>query len=151
MPGSNRPGQLWAPKLSMNRRSEKLPRLRASSGAQSMPPCGWGCRHGRFYADPIARGHRQHRRSGVAQGGFKNPQNCSRRRQSAHFSSVTEISADCRRRLRFLESTLGVAPAEKFLLDTMMENAENAPTIAESAGLPDRMAGTPLEAGCRSR
>jgi len=40
------------------------------------------------------------------QGGFKNLQNRSRRRQSAHFSSITEISADCRRRLRFLETTL---------------------------------------------
>jgi len=40
------------------------------------------------------------------QGGFKNPQICSRRRQSAHFSSITEISADSRRRPRFLESAL---------------------------------------------
>jgi len=40
------------------------------------------------------------------QGGFKNPQICSRRRQSAHFCSITEISAGSRRRLRFLESAL---------------------------------------------
>ena len=31
---------------------------------------------------------------------------CSRRWQSAHFSSIIGVSADCRRRLRFLESTL---------------------------------------------
>ena len=42
------------------------------------------------------------------QGGFKNPQICSRRRQSAHFPSITEISADSRRRPRFLESALNV-------------------------------------------
>jgi len=40
------------------------------------------------------------------QGGFKNLQNRSRRRQSVHFPSITEISADSRRRLRFLESAL---------------------------------------------
>jgi len=44
------------------------------------------------------------------QGGLKNPPNCSRRRQSAHFASAREISADCRRRLRFLESTLAKPP-----------------------------------------
>ena len=48
------------------------------------------------------------------QGGFKNPQSCSRRRQSAHFSSITEICADSRRRLRFLESAL--TKTEVFLI-----------------------------------
>jgi len=42
----------------------------------------------------------------------KNPPNRSRRRQSAHYSSVREVSADCRRRLRLLESALG--PGEWF-------------------------------------
>ena len=43
---------------------------------------------------------------GSNHGRFKKQQICSRRRQSAHLFSFTEISADCRRRLRFLESTL---------------------------------------------
>ena len=56
---------------------------------------------------------------GLHQGGFKNPQICSRRRQSAHFPSITEISADSRRRLRFLESALPPPSPLQFLFSLL--------------------------------
>jgi len=65
--------------------------------------------HGRFRNEKGAS-------RGQTQGGFKNLQICSRRRQSAHFSSITEISADCRRRLRFLETTLDGWPFAAFFV-----------------------------------
>jgi len=56
--------------------------------------------------------HRLHE----GQGGFKNPRNRSRRRQSALISGTQEKCADCRRRLRFLACALDEGAArENFL------------------------------------
>ena len=58
------------------------------------------------------------------QGQFEIPRNCSRRRQSAHFFSVSQISADCRRRLRFVESALAPAALLVLLLVTQAVRAD---------------------------
>ncbi|MGD0263066.1 MAG: hypothetical protein ABSD29_25145 [Verrucomicrobiota bacterium] len=65
----------------------------------------------------LAIGNCQRGETEPAWGGFKNSRNCSRRRQSAHFSAATEVSADSRRRLR-LESALEPARTSKLAILT---------------------------------